>query len=222
MISFEDVSKSYRVGHGLRVILKNFTATIPTDENFGVLGGTGAGKSTLVRMIAGTELPDRGRVRTRNRVSFPVGSTTGFSPLMTGRENVIFVARAYSADPQRVVAFLEEFTELGPYMDEPVRVYSNGMKGRLSFGLAMAIPFDVYLVDETTSVGDAAFKVRCLEVFGQRLKTAKLLLATSNPKTLRKFCDRAALFRNNGLDVFDDVEEAIQVYGETQFSLEAL
>jgi hypothetical protein len=132
-----------------------------TSRSYGLLGVNGAGKTTTLRLIAGTELPNSGTVRRSVRVSWPLGFAGGFHPLMSGRENVHFVARVYGADVRRVTNFVEDFAELGEYIDLPFKTYSSGMMARLAFGLSMAIEFDVYLVDEITAVGDARFQNRC-------------------------------------------------------------
>ena len=104
---------------------------------------------------------------------------------MTGRDNVIFVARIYGEDPRKVLDFVEDFSELGSYLDVPIYTYSSGMGARLAFGMSMAIPFDCYLIDEITSVGDARFSKRCDEVFSQRRKAADIIMVSHSMETIR-------------------------------------
>ena len=110
--------------------------------SYGLLGVNGAGKSTTLRLLAGTELPNAGKVRRSVPVSWPLGFAGGFHPLMSGRENVRFVARIYGQNVREVLDFVEDFSELGDYLDAPIKTYSSGMMARLAFGLSMAVLFD--------------------------------------------------------------------------------
>src|SRR5664279_1849203 len=147
MIALQDVSKFYRIEGYRKVVLNHVSINFEAGHSYGILGVNGAGKSTLVRILAGTELPNAGRVRRSVRVSWPLGFA-GMHPGMTGRENVRFIARAYGENIKRTVEFVEDFAEIGHYMDAKVRTYSSGMLQRVAFGLSMAIRFDCYLIDE--------------------------------------------------------------------------
>ena len=148
MILFENVSKAYRSPKFTKVILRDFSMEFPTGRNIGLLGVNGAGKSTVLRMIAGTEYPDSGRIRRFTRVSFPLGFSGSFKGNLTARENCRFVARIYGLDTKAVERFVEEFAEIGKSFELPISTYSSGMRSRVSFGLSMAIDFECYLVDE--------------------------------------------------------------------------
>ncbi len=220
MIIFDDVSKSYRTGLGLKRILRDFDGELPTDLNIGILGGNGSGKSTLMRLLAGSESPDRGRIYRDGRVSFPVGQAMGFNTHMTGRGNAAFLARVYGADVGRVIDFVGDFAELGAYLDEPLRTYSNGMRARLSFSLCMAIEFDVYLVDEVTAAGDVAFKRKCNQVFAERRRKSKMVMASSNTKMIKLYCDRGAILDGGRIHLFDSIDEAVSVYETKVYTTE--
>ena len=131
MISFRGVRKTYRLKGVRKVIVDDVTLHLPSDRNIAILGENGAGKSTLMRLIAGAELPDRGRILRHGIVSWPLGFSGGFNGDMTGMENAKFVARMYGEDTERVVAYVEEFSELGRSMSLPIKTYSSGMKARL-------------------------------------------------------------------------------------------
>lgn len=214
MISFRKVSKRYQLAHGTNVVLRDFEFEMSTDQNIGILGRNGVGKSALMRMIAGSELPDRGYITRSVRVSYPIGQQCGFSPMMTGAQNARFVARAYGENPKRVVEYVDEFAELGRYLYEPLRTFSNGMRARLAFGICMAIPFDVYLVDEVTSVGDLEFKRKCIKVFGERRRSSKLIMVSNNSNTIRQYCDRGAIMENGTIVMYSHIEEAVAVYNK--------
>ena len=131
---------------------------------------------------------------------------------MTGRENVHFVARIYGADIRKADIFVEDFSEIGDYLDAPVKTYSSGMMARLGFAMSMAIDFDVYLIDEVTSVGDARFQLRCKEAFDERRKNAGLIVVSHSMQTISEYCDRAGVLVDGRLFMFDSVGKAIEMY----------
>jgi capsular polysaccharide transport system ATP-binding protein len=212
MIQLSDVFKFYRTEGQSKIVLDHVSAVFDTTRSYGLLGVNGAGKTTTLRLIAGTELPNSGAVRRSVRVSWPLGFAGGFHPLMSGRENVHFVARVYGADVRRVVNFVEDFAELGEYMELPVKTYSSGMMARLAFGLSMAIEFDVYLVDEITAVGDARFQNRCKEVFDARRKNTGLIVVSHSMATIKDYCDCGGVLVDGQLLMFDNVDNAIAKY----------
>lgn len=212
MIRFENVTKIYRTDGHRRTILERVSFTLKPGISYGILGINGAGKSTTMRLICGTEDPTSGRVKRGLRVSWPLGFGGGFHPAMTGRDNVIFVARVYGEDPKRVLEFVEDFSELGSYLDVPIRTYSSGMSARLAFGMSMAIPFDCYLIDETTAVGDGRFQRRCTEVFANRRKTADVIMVSHSMETIREWCTQGIVLLNGRAVIYEDVNDAIEVY----------
>lgn len=158
MIRFENLTKSFWVNGRRKIVINNLNLTLPTGRSLALLGRNGAGKSTLLEIIAGIQRPDHGRVVTDGSLSWPVGLGSSFHKDLSGVENVRFIARVYGVDTDDLVAFVQEFAELGPAFYMPMRTYSSGMKSRLTFGASMGIKFDTYLVDEVTAVGDKSFK----------------------------------------------------------------
>ncbi len=212
MIRFHNVSKHFRTQQHRKTILDRVSIEFLPGYSYGILGVNGAGKSTTMRMIAGTMLPNGGRIWKNLRVSWPLGFSGGFHPAMTGRENLNFVARAYGEDVRRVASFVEDFAELGDYINAPVRTYSSGMGARLAFGLSMAIEFDCYLVDEITAVGDARFQKKCRDAFEKRRKNADIIMISHGMNTIKSYCDKGMLLVDGRLVVFDKVDEAIEAY----------
>ncbi|KAF2715810.1 cell surface polysaccharide export ABC-2 transporter ATP-binding protein [Polychaeton citri CBS 116435] len=212
MIRFQNVSKHFKTRSHKKIILDRVNLEFERGYSYGVLGVNGAGKSTTMRMIAGTILPNSGRIRKNVRVSWPLGFAGGFNPEMTGKENLNFVARAYGENVQRVSRFVEEFAELGDYINAPVRTYSSGMGARLAFGLSMAIEFECYLVDEVTAVGDARFQKRCKDVFDSRRKNSDIIMISHAMDTIKNYCERAVLLVDGRMMYYDDVERAIEAY----------
>jgi capsular polysaccharide transport system ATP-binding protein len=212
VIRFDDVTKVYRTDGHRRTILERVSFTLKPGVSYGILGINGAGKSTTMRLIGGVEAPTKGEIHRGLRVSWPLGFAGGFHPQMTGRDNVIFVARIYGEDPRRVLDFVEDFAELGSYLDVPIRTYSSGMGARLAFGMSMAIPFDCYLIDEVTSVGDARFQKRCNEVFSSRRKHADVIMVSHSMEVIREWCQQGIVLLNGRAIVYEDVNDAIELY----------
>ncbi|KQP73018.1 MULTISPECIES: ABC transporter ATP-binding protein [unclassified Methylobacterium] len=212
MIRFDNVTKIYRTDGHRRTILERVSFTLKPGVSYGILGINGAGKSTSLRLLAGTEMPTKGRVIRNRRVSWPLGFAGGFHPQMTGRDNIIFVARIYGEDPRKVLEFVEDFSELGSYLDVPIKTYSSGMGSRLAFGMSMAIPFDCYLIDEVTAVGDARFQKRCEEAFAARRENADVIMVSHGMDTLRTWCQQGIVIINGRAIVYEDINDAIEVY----------
>ncbi len=213
MIHFIEVAKQYSTWAGDRVILFPTSLSIPTNRGVAVLGRNGSGKSTLLRMIAGVETPDHGRIIRTVSVSWPLGFSGGMSVHMTGRQNARFIARINHVDEDDLIAFVEDFSELGPYMDEPVATYSSGMFGRLSFGISLGIDFDFYLIDEGTSTGDQWFQEKCAQAFAERRrKSSGLLLVSHNAQSVEQYCDIGMVLYRGHLVPFTDLDEAVRFY----------
>ena len=212
MIALNGMTKIYRSWNQRTVVFDNVTATLDTRKSYGVLGLNGAGKSTLLRLIAGTEMPTHGTVTRRGRISWPLGFGGGFHPKMTGRDNIAFVCRVYGADIRSTIDFVADFSELGSFLDAPVRTYSSGMQARLAFGMSMAINFDCYLVDEVTAVGDARFQLRCVQAFNERRQRCGIILVSHGIGTIKEYCQHGIVVYNKKIIVFEDVDEAIEFY----------
>ena len=212
MIKLDNVYKFYKIERHRKVVLNDVSINFEPGVNYAVLGINGAGKSTLVRLLAGAELPNRGRIRRSVRVSWPLGFSGGLHFSMTGRENAQFVARIYGEDVRKVVNFVEDFAEIGHYIDAPVKTYSSGMLARVAFGLSMAIQFECYLIDEVMAVGDARFQARCNAVFKSRKENADIILVSHDMASVLEYCDRGIVLSHGRLQQFNRVDEAIEVY----------
>ncbi len=209
MIRLTDLCKSYRTPSGPKIVADNINITIPSRRAVGLLGRNGAGKSTLMNIIGGIVKPDSGTIERTGTVSWPVGFAGSFHRDMTGAQNTKFIARVYGVDTEELSAYVEEFAELGGHFYAPVRSYSSGMRSRLAFGISMGIPFDTYLVDEVTAVGDAAFKRKSRLAFTQRMETSGALFVSHSTGQLRRFCNAGAVLENGRLEYFSDINDAI-------------
>lgn len=212
MIQLDNIFKYYRTHGHLKVVLDHISLDFMAGRSYGILGVNGAGKSTLMRLLAGTEMPNSGTVKRSVRVSWPLGFAGGLHPKLTGRENVKFMARVYGHDIRRTIDFVEDFAEIGAYIDAPVMTYSSGMTARLAFGLSMAIEFECYLIDEVTAVGDARFAARCKVEFDKRKKNSDIIMISHNMTTIQEYCDRGIVLAGGRLYEFGRVDDAIDLY----------
>lgn len=209
MIALEGVWKRFPRGP---VVAQGLTAVFPSGQATALLGRNGAGKSSLLAMLAGTLRPDAGQVLRSGTVSWPVGLAGAFHPDLTGAQNARFVARVYGVDSRELLAFVRAVSGLGDAMRQPVRRYSSGMRARLGFAISMGVPFDMYLVDEVTAVGDAAFRRETADLLKTRLGQAGAVVVSHAPAQLRAVCTAGAVLENGRLRMFDDLDEAIAVH----------
>lgn len=215
MLEFKNITKTYPLEHGKRkVIFKNISFVFPEGKNIALLGANGAGKSTTLRLIAGSDFPDSGQIIRKGRLSWPLGFSGGFHQSLTGEENLRFVCRIYGADLNAVKAYVEEFADLGEYLYQPIKTYSSGMRARLAFGLSLAIRFDIYLIDELNAVGDAHFKKKSVDAFKELKKTSNIIMTSHNMGTLREYCDIALLLKDGHMHIFENLEDGIAAYEE--------
>ncbi|MBT8154513.1 ABC transporter ATP-binding protein [Epibacterium ulvae] len=214
MIKIENLTKSFRVTGHRKVVIDNLSLTLPTGKSLALLGRNGAGKSTLLQIIAGTLHADSGRVLSDGTISWPVGLSSSFHRDLTGVENVRFVARIYGVDTDQLVAFVEDFADLGPSFHAPLRSYSSGMRSRLTFGTSMGIKFDTYLVDEVTAVGDRSFKNKSRALFKERMGNASAIMVNHSMGQIRQFCNAGVVLEAGKAEYFEDLEEAIALHEE--------
>ncbi|MEX2520217.1 MAG: ABC transporter ATP-binding protein [Paracoccaceae bacterium] len=214
MIELRNLTKVYRTHAMRRAIVENVTLTIPRGRSLGLLGRNGAGKSTLLRMIAGTVEPDQGRILRQGSVSWPLGFSGSFHAMLSGAQNVRFVARIYGCDVEALIEYVADFSELGEALYMPVNTYSSGMRARLAFGVSMGIAFDYYLVDETTAVGDANFKKKCRAVFQERLAKSDVIMVSHSMSTLMEYCQAGAVLEDGRMTYFENIEDAIAAHAE--------
>ncbi|MBM3624222.1 MAG: ABC transporter ATP-binding protein, partial [Alphaproteobacteria bacterium] len=118
----------------------------------------------------------------------------------------------YGADARKVLNFVEDFAEIGAYIDAPIRTYSAGMLARLAFGLSLSIEFECYLIDEVTAVGDARFAARCQDEFAKRRRTADVIMVSHVMTTIQEYCDRGMVLAGGQMHVFSKVDDAIELY----------
>jgi capsular polysaccharide transport system ATP-binding protein len=209
VIRLEHLTKTFVLDGKRKTVLQDVNLEFPSGIACGLLGRNGAGKSTLLRMIAGTMDPTAGRIVSTGTISWPVGFSGSFHPELTGIQNTRFIGRIYGADTDELVAFVEDFAGLGMHFRMPFKTYSSGMRSRLAFGVSMGIPFDTYLVDEVTSVGDASFRAKSAQVFHERMRNAGAFVVSHSMGMIRDLCDVAVVLENGQLYYYEDLEAAI-------------
>lgn len=215
MIQLININKSYPIKGGDREILKDINLTVNHGEKVGILGRNGAGKSTLIRIISEAEYPNNGEIVRDMSISWPIAFGGGFQGSLTGTDNVYFICRIYGIEAKSVMPFIEEFTELGQYLNEPIKKYSSGMRARLAFAISMAVEFDCFLIDEVVAVGDQRFHEKCHnELFVNRADRA-MIIVSHDIHYIRQHCSRASVLDRGKLINFGNVDEAFDFYQST-------
>ena len=193
----EILSPRHRSYHEEFWALEDVNCEVARGGALGVIGPNGSGKSTLLEIVAGTVEPTRGRVVTRGRIAALLALGAGFNPEFTGRENVLMNGEILGLPrPQveRSLPQIEQFAEIGEFMDRPVKTYSTGMYLRLAFSAAIHVEPEILVVDEVLAVGDAIFVNRCVQKFQElRRRGVTVLLVSHDLPLVKLLCDRALL-----------------------------
>ncbi len=215
MIEVRNMTKSYRIRGGRHYVFRSVNASFPEGANIGIMGPNGGGKSTFLRILGGIDYPDTGSIETNKTFSWPLGLRGGFVQHLTGRENCRMVSNLYGVHPRRIRSHLEQIKELsgiGAYFEEPFHTYSSGMASRVGFALSMAFEFDYFLIDEITSVGDAAFKRLAKQALEEKASRSKVIMVSHNMADLHKFCDIGVVLQDGELKVYRNLDNAIHAY----------
>ncbi|WP_081610021.1 ABC transporter ATP-binding protein [Sphingobium xenophagum] len=212
MIICENIAKSYAHGSHRKQVFAGVNLTVGKGERVALLGRNGAGKSTMIKLIGGVEMPTSGRILRSMTVSWPLGFSGAFQGSLTGYDNARFIARIYRRDYLSMRDFIEDFTELGSQLKMPVKTYSSGMRARLAFALSIAIEFECYLIDEIILVGDRNFHNKCSEELFDKRSDRGMILASHSMDSIRSLCNKAVVLHNGVANTYEDVHEAIYIY----------
>lgn len=212
MIKLINVFKQYSVRSGSRMVLNNINFSIDYGEKVGILGKNGAGKSTLIRLISEAEQPTNGQIIRDMSVSWPIAFGGAFQGSLTGIDNLYFICRIYGIDAKKILPFIEEFTELGKYLREPIKKYSSGMRARLAFAISMAVEFDCFLIDEVVAVGDHSFHQKCHNELFEKRKDRAMIIVSHDIHYIKEHCTRASVLKEGKLINFDNVDSAFEFY----------
>lgn len=233
IIEFKNVSKIYKLYKNdkhrlLSVFFKktpykekkavnNVSFVIDRGEAVAFFGKNGAGKSTVLKMITGVAYPTLGEVNVNGRVSALLELSSGFDADLSGRGNIYLKGELLGLKKEEIIKLeksIIEFAEIEEYIDQPVRTYSSGMKARLGFAINININPEILIVDEALSVGDKAFRNKCLKRVKRIMKKegVTLLFVTHSVETARKFCKRGIVMKKGELVYDDDIDVAIDFY----------
>lgn len=212
-----------KIGTDQRLVGKTFMAlngidlTVYKGEALGIIGGNGAGKSTMLKLLSRVTAPTEGEIDIYGRIASMLEVGTGFNGEMTGRENVYLNGAILGMTKAEIDAKMEqiiEFSEVRDFIDTPVKRYSSGMYVKLAFSVAAHLDSEIMIMDEVLAVGDMAFQKKCLDKMREAAKKEgrTVLYVSHNMNTIRQLCDRCVVL-DQGKVVFEgDVESAISVY----------
>lgn len=202
--------------HQLHWVLRDIHFSVNKGEAVGLVGVNGAGKSTLLKLITGTSHPTMGAVRVKGKISALLELGSGFHPEFTGRQNIFIMGQLSGFQRREIECLLPEiaaFAEIGAHLDQPVRVYSSGMKMRLAFSIATAIRPDIMIVDEALSVGDSYFQHKCYQRIREMLKQGMALLFVSHDShAVTSICERAILLHKGSIAMQGPAEVVMNYY----------
>lgn len=225
LISIQNISVSYSMRSGLFEWskfspLNKVSFDLHRGETTGIIGRNGAGKSTLLRLIAGILEPDSGRIFNNGaRVSL-LALGVGFVPHLSGRQNAMLSGMLLGlkkVEIERKINAIIEFSDLGPFFEQPLRTYSSGMRARLGFSVAIQVDPDVLLIDEVLGVGDENFRQKSTTEMKRLIKSDKtIVLVSHNMAVVRELCDRVVWIEDGTVKNADDTETVLKLYTENR------
>lgn len=199
-----------------REVLKDINLTIKNGEAVGLIGVNGSGKSTLLKLMTKIIYPNKGKITTNGKLTSLLELGAGFHPDFSGRENIYFNASIFGLTKKQIDERLNdiiEFSELGSYIDNPVRTYSSGMYMRLAFAVAINVDADILLVDEVLAVGDQHFQEKCIAKMKELKEQGKtMVFVTHSLDTVKSFCNRAVWLNKGVIKMDGNPDEVIEEY----------
>ncbi len=199
-----------------RQVLKDINIEINKGEAVALIGVNGGGKSTLLKLMTKIIYPDKGKITTNGKLTSLLELGAGFHPDFSGRENIYFNASIFGLTESEIDSRLEqiiEFSELGSYVDNPVRTYSSGMYMRLAFSVAINVDAEILLVDEILSVGDQHFQEKCLNKMKELKSEGKtMVFVTHSLDSAKELCDRAIWIHEGSVKMDGSTSEVIKEY----------
>lgn len=199
-----------------REILKGINLTVKNGEAVALIGVNGSGKSTLLKLMTKIIYPNKGKITTNGKLTSLLELGAGFHPDFSGRENIYFNASIFGLTRKEIDARIDkiiEFSELGNYIDNPVRTYSSGMYMRLAFAVAINVDADILLIDEILAVGDQHFQDKCIAKMKELKNEGKtMVFVTHSMDTVKQFCTRAVWLCNGEIKMDGDPEIVTQEY----------
>lgn len=230
VIRFENVSKTYPLYHhitgGIKNLLFNFSEGLKSirnskyealhdisfevfkGETLGIIGKNGAGKSTILGLIAGVLKPTKGTVTVSGRISPLLELGAGFHPELTGRENIVLKGTLIGLTRADVLARMDDivqFSELQDFIDQPIRIYSSGMIARLGFSIVASLNPEILLIDEILAVGDAEFQKKCMNRMKEfKKKCVTIVFVSHSQEQVKAICDKVLWIDNHKIRAMDN------------------
>jgi lipopolysaccharide transport system ATP-binding protein len=199
--------------------LENISFEVYKGECFGIIGRNGAGKSTLLGLIAGVLKPDKGEISVRGKISPLLELGAGFHPELTGRENIILNGILLGMTKREVLNKMDEiieFSELGEFIDQPLRTYSSGMVARLGFSVVAHLDPDILLVDEILAVGDLNFQRKCMKkIESFRKNSVTIVIVSHSTEQIKRLCDRVMWIDEHKVKAIGNPDEVCRMYEES-------
>lgn len=196
--------------------LRDVSFSIKSGQATGFVGHNGAGKSTMLRMLAGITKPDSGRIEVHGRTSALLTLKASVNPHLTGRENIYLYGALMGFHKEEIDTHLDEivtFSELGYFIDEPVATYSSGMGARLAFSASIMLAPDIFLVDEVLAVGDPAFQAQALQRMRRLFEGGSTVVFVShNINAVRSLCQKIIWFKHGRIHAIGPTEEVLAAY----------
>ncbi|MBC5995867.1 ABC transporter ATP-binding protein [Romboutsia ilealis] len=196
--------------------LDKLDIALPKGEVIGILGKNGSGKSTLLKMVTGVTFPTEGNIEVDGNVSALLELTAGFNGDLTGRENIYLKGYGLGFTRDYIDSKIDDiidFAEIGEYIDQPVRMYSSGMKSRLGFAISINIDPDILVVDEVLAVGDEIFRKKCMDKMNEFKKSGKTILFVSHSiNQIKSFCTKGLWLHKGKMLFYDNIETVSRLY----------
>ncbi|MCA1659625.1 MAG: ATP-binding cassette domain-containing protein [Verrucomicrobiaceae bacterium] len=211
MWGFVDCSRYYFSFGVPKVVLHDASLVVETHEKLGLLVPPGAGKTTIIRMLAGVDQPNSGQVL-RDDGGVPLGYGGAFQAELTGEENIRNVGAIAGVDPLTYSAFCADFADVGEAYFHPLKTWTRGMRGRLVFAASLGLPASTYLADDKVAGGDRPFFGKCMAALRERLKTTGLILVASNPRATGEICERHAVVIRGKIIACSSHKEAADLF----------
>jgi capsular polysaccharide transport system ATP-binding protein len=174
----------------------------------------GGGKTTLIDLVSGSETLTEGTIHRTGHISWAVSNRSMFSAKMTGRQNLRFLTDCYGRNFKAAYDFLMDFSELGRYIDLPMKQYSGDQRYRLALTSILAMNFDFILVDDVFESGDFTFRKKIFEYVQENQANFTFLMATSNTKLVDRYCKRAGVLDQGTVVFYDSIQEAKDAFAE--------
>ena len=199
--------------------LRNISFSVPKGRIVGIVGKNGSGKSTLLRAIAGIFAPDEGSIDLHGKTVSLLAIGVGFQRKLTGRENIMLSGLLLGFQESEIREKMDEiieFSELGKFIDRPVKTYSSGMYSKLAFSITAILNSDIILIDEVLSVGDAKFKKKSYAKMKELImdENRTVIIVSHNSDTIKKLCDDILWIHEGDMKMYGPVEEVLPLYEE--------